>query len=210
MLVSVSDSIAADNTDQDLYYSGLATSVTQVVSFDMTAIPSTTTLGMIEPHIAATFHPGSWGHVYAMGSMIIVADVGWSWMPEENRSSDKTYLVCFSLSGASSAHALIGSVEGTLLSPFAMDYVEKSSGSYVRIATTQTFWAPWVGIMEGDVMVPGETEDQAISEAIVEPAESSTLNQIIVLKVPTDANGALEAVGSVELGEPNEVRFGRR
>ena len=207
------DSIAADNSDQDLYYSGLATSISQVVSFDMTA-PSSTTA--IQPHMAATFHPGSWGQVYAMGSMIIVADVGWSWIAEDSVSSDKTYLICFSLSGASSSHSLVGSVEGSLLNSFAIDYVEKSSGSYVRIATTQTSWMPWIGIMEGDGgVVVSEGDVMSVESEAVEPVtdtvtavvpESSTLNQIIVLKVPSETTGVLGRVGSVELGEPNEVR----
>jgi len=206
------DSIAADNSDQDLYYSGLATSISQVVSFDMTAPSSTVE---IQPHMAATFHPGSWGHVYAMGSMIIVADVGWSWITEENVSSDKTYLICFSLSGASSAHSLVGSVEGSLLNPYSIDYVEKSSGSYVRVATTQSTWTPWVGIIEGDVVSISEGAVMSLETVAVEPVsdtvaavvpESSTLNQIIVLKVPLEATGVLGRVGSVELGEPNEVR----
>ena len=207
------DSIAADNSDQDLYYSGLATSISQVVSFDMTTPSSTVE---IQPHMAATFHPGSWGHVYAMmGSMIIVADLGWSWIAEENVSSDKTYLICFSLSGASSAHSLVGSVEGSLLNSFAIDYVEKSSGSYVRIATTQSSWTPWVAIMEGDLVTSSEGDVMPMETEAVEPVsdtvtavvpESSTLNQIIVLKVPSEATGVLGRVGSVELGEPNEVR----
>jgi Beta propeller domain len=196
------DSIAADNSDQDLYYSGLATSISQVVSFDMTS-PSSTTA--IQPHLAATFHPGSWGHVYAMGSMIIVADIGWSWIAEENQSYDKTYLICFSLSGASSSHSLVGTVEGSLLNPFSIDYVEKSSGSYVRVATTQNSWTPWIGIMEGDVAVSTSEAVDPVSDTATTAPESSTLNQIIILKVPSEATGELERVGSVELGEPNEV-----
>jgi hypothetical protein len=201
------DSISANNTDQDLYYSGLATSISQVVSFDMTAPISSSVdaVAVIQPHIAATFHPGSWGYVYAMGSMIIVADLGWSWIEAENRAAEKTYLVCFSLSGASSSHALVGTVDGSLMSPFALDYVDKSTGSYVRVATTQTFWTPWVMVMEGDVMaVDGEA--QPMADVATTSPESSTTNQIIVLKVPTEATGILEVVGSVELGEPNEVR----
>jgi len=194
------DSIAADNADQDLYYSSLATSISQVVSFDLSAVSgSTTSVGTIQPHMAATFHPGSGGQVYAMGSMVIIAEYSWSWIPDENRSVDKTFLVCFSLSGASSTHSRVGTVDGTLLSPFSLDYVERSSGNYVRVATTQNFWMPWVGTAEGG--------DQPVSsEAAVTPVEaSSTLNQIIVLKVPSDSTASLVSVGSVELGEPNEV-----
>jgi hypothetical protein len=143
-----------------------------------------------------------------------VADMGWSWIAEENQSSDKTYLICFSLSGASSSHSLVGTVEGSLLNPFSIDYVEKASGSYVRVATTQSTWTPWIGIMEdtvvstseGDAMpVDGEAVESVSDTTTSVAPESSTLNQIIVLKVPSEATGELERVGSVELGEPNEV-----
>jgi len=172
------DSVAPDN--HNLYYSGSFNSISQIVSFDMSAIFNKTTsvVGMIEPNMAAVFHPGSSGRVYAVGSMIIVADEGWSWNPDENRSSEKTFLVCFSLSGASSTYARVGTTEGTLLSPSSLDYVEKSSGNYVRVATTQTFSID----------------------------ESPSVNQVTVLKVPSESTAPLEFVGSVEFGETNRVR----
>lgn len=199
------DSIADDKSDSDLYSGLLAQAISQVVSLDMTSVSSS--VQEIEPQITGAFHPGSWGQVYAMGSMIIVADVNWSWIREENRSAEKTFLICFRLDGAASTHSLVGSVNGSLLNPFSLDYVDKADGSYVRVATTQSFWNPWIGIMEEDVMVAVDMDEQAAQDVVLPPDdESSTLNQIIVLKVPSDLSGTLEVVGSVELGEPNEVR----
>jgi len=86
------DSVAPDN--HNLYYSRSFSSISLVISFDMSAVPDdpTSVVGMIKPHMAAIFHPGSYNRVYANGSMIIVADRGWSWNPDENRSSEKTFL----------------------------------------------------------------------------------------------------------------------
>jgi len=200
-----SDAISEDHADESLYMGGIANAITQVISFDMTMSSSTVKtngVGKLLPQVSGTFHPGSWGQVYAMGSMIIVADQGWSWIEADGKAAQKTYLVCFRLDGPSSTHAMVGSVDGSLLNPYSLDYVEKSEGSYVRIATTQTFWTPWFGIMEGDMMTTAEEPD-------TEVVESNTINQIIVLRVPstTDTSGdhVLEQVGSLQLGEPNEV-----
>lgn len=213
-LSAFTDSIAEDHSDAPLYSGGVANAVTQVVSFDMT-LGSSTDIQPLSPHVAGTFHPGSWGNVYAVSSMIIVADQGWSWIPADNLAVDKTYLIGFRLDGPSSTHAMIGSVDGYLLNPFSLDFVEKAEGSYVRIATTQNFWTPWFGgpiVMEGgeDMVMEADSESVTQDVAPEEPVEpkSSTLNQIIVLKVPstlTDGETVLEQVGSVELGEPNEV-----
>jgi hypothetical protein len=144
-----------------------------------------------------------------MSSMIIVADQGWSWIASDKISAQKTFLIGFSLDGPKSAHAVVGSVDGYLLNPFSIDFVEKPGGSYVRIATTQDFWTPWFG---GPVGRPGIViiEDAAGTAESEVPPKSSTLNQIIALKVPstsTPGKRELQKVGSVELGEINEVSW---
>ena len=194
------DSISQENLDQSLYTSSIANAVTQVFSFDMSQT--------ITPQITGTFHPGSWAQVYAMGSMIVVADQSWSWVEADGQAAQKTYLVCFRLNGPSSSHAMVGSVDGYIMNTFSLDYVEKSEGSYVRIATSQSFFTPWVDTLEEGTV---EGDSEMMTEATTsEAVESNTLNQIIVLRVPSsvDASGdlVLEQVGSLELGEPNEVR----
>lgn len=204
------DSVSDDHVEDTLFIDNTGKAVTQVVAFDMT-VGGGDNIEVLQPHISATFQTGSWGQVYAVGSMIIVADQGWSWIEEENRAAQKTYLLGFRLEGAASSHQLVGMVPGYLLNPFSLDFVEKPEGSYVRIATTQSFWTPWLigPVLEGDVATMTE---EAAQTAEPEP-ESTTINQIIVLKVPTDVsadNGAvLKEVGSLQLGEPNEVRYPR-
>ena len=64
-----------------------------------------------------------------------------------------------------------------------------------------------VVVSEGDVMsVESEAVEPVTDTVTAVVPESSTLNQIIVLKVPSETTGVLGRVGSVELGEPNEVR----
>jgi len=201
------DSLSSDNIEKTLFSGGVANAITNVVSFDMGVVQENN-VASFALDISATFQPGHWGHVYATDGMILVADQGWSWIEEEGVSGQKTYLIGFRLNGPTSSHALVGSVDGYMLNSFSLDFVEKSGNSYVRIATTQDFWVPWMpAILE-------DTDTIGIPEPIV-PVESSTVNRIIQLKIPsaanTDGDKVLEFVGDVTLGEPNErfttVRF---
>lgn len=210
------DSLSGENLEDSLFDGAIANAITQITSFDM----STGSVGGVDEiplHMAATFQPGSWGIVYATDSMIVIADQGWSWIEEDNVSSQKTYLLGFRLDGASSSHSVVGSVEGYILNEYSVDFYEESGSSYIRIATTQNFWSNWIiepfveEIIDEDA--PDNTFDEAESSssggsAATEPAtvpESSTLNKLYVLRIPSSANSdgekVLEEVGSVELGE---------
>jgi hypothetical protein len=233
-------SVYADSipTDSDFVTSllsqggGIANAVTQVVAFDMSEdiINETEELHV---HIAATFQPGNWGYVYATDGMIIVADQGWSWIDDEQKSAQNTCLIGFRLDGASSSHALVGSVEGHILNEYSVDFVEQDGESYVRVATTQSFWdffwieddIAWdgIGIVDGEgaVSTTASEGDETTNEAGTvdqdrgdedtesTEEESTTKNQIFILKIPTQNNleeNTLEQVGSLTLGKPNEVR----
>ena len=198
------DSISTDNLEDSLFADYTGKAVTQVVAFDMTLGSTSDNIEVLKPNIAATFQATTWGQVYAMGDMIIVADQGWSWIEQDNQAAQKTFLIGFRLDGPTSHHELIGTVPGYILNPFSLDFVEKTEGAYLRIATTQSFWTPWVLSMEGDAAAVDGQE----AETVAQEPESSTLNMIIVLKVTTESN-ELEQVGSLELGEPNEVRSAR-
>jgi hypothetical protein len=221
------DSISADGSaETSLFAGGVANAVTQVVSFDMSLVDE----AEFTVNIAATFHPGHWGHVYATDGLIIVADQGWSWIEEQGNSAQKTYLIGFRLDGPSSSHALVGSVPGHPLNPYSLDFVEVQGKSYVRIATTESFRSfgiPEDGIMmameeDGDIGAEeGSTGDEdslvetevAEAEAAMAPPEepdSSTKNQVFILEIP-NANShsnknTLKEVGSVTIGKADEVR----
>jgi hypothetical protein len=228
------DSISTDSDfETSLFSGGIANAVTQVVAFDMSEdVDETEELTV---HTASIFQPGNWGYVYATDGMIIVADQGWSWIEDEQKSAQNTYLIGFRLDGASSSHALVGSVEGHLLNEYSVDFVEQDGESYVRVATTQSFWdffwieddiAPWGGIdtvvgegtnsaaasSEGDEATNEDAtvdQDNGVEDTEPTEEESATKNQIFILKIPTQNNpeaNTLEEIGSLTLGKPNEVR----
>jgi hypothetical protein len=203
-----------------VFADGVANAVTQVISFDM--------MGTIEEELAtstaACFQPSSWGYVYASQGMIIVAGESWNWIEDLETSGQTTYFVGFEVDGASSTPALVGSVPGYIISPYAIDFVE----GYLRVATTMRLWS-FFGFEDFVVeepapdLIPDEekssTTNAGVSsttnagvpatDSIPEEEKSSTTNQIIVLRIPDstdDDTATLEEVGRLELGKINEVR----
>eukprot|EP00529_Nitzschia_sp_RCC80_P041398 CAMPEP_0113453596 /NCGR_PEP_ID=MMETSP0014_2-20120614/7435_1 /TAXON_ID=2857 /ORGANISM="Nitzschia sp." /LENGTH=946 /DNA_ID=CAMNT_0000344987 /DNA_START=366 /DNA_END=3206 /DNA_ORIENTATION=+ /assembly_acc=CAM_ASM_000159 len=180
-LPAVDDADEEQTSDFPFYYADvLADSITQVISFDSGAVESGTELAI---SASTTMQPGSWGFVYATTDWLWVADQGWSWIEEERVHAQKTMLQGFRLNGPSSSLAAAGSVPGSLLSQFAIDFVsgDDSSGEFIRVATTLNFgWRDWG------------------------PPVSRTKNQIIILEVPTSGKELIRR-GSVEVGKPNEI-----
>lgn len=198
------NSVVDNSISENWFSGGIANTVSQVISFDMAG-----TFGDdLSAHKSAMFQPGYWGYVYATDSMIIIADQGWDWDPEEEESMQNTFLLGVRLNGPTSEHAVVGSVKGHLLNPFSIDFVEEPSGEYVRVATTESFWNfGWIeiGVEDTAAVDVATAEDEGSEEE-----ESSTKNLIRILKIPSETSeipseNVLEQVGSVTLGEPNEV-----
>jgi hypothetical protein len=116
-----------------VFAEGVANAVTQVTSFDMTG----TIEGELATSTAVCFQPSSWGYFYASQGMIIVAGESWNWIEDFEASGQTTYFVRFEVDGASSTPALVGSVPGYLISPYAIDFVE----GYLRVTTTMRLWS---------------------------------------------------------------------
>jgi hypothetical protein len=213
------ESISGNNEfESEVFSDGVVNALAQIVSFDMTN--DSESLGA---SIAASFLPSSWGYVYATKGMIIVAGQGWTWMEEMSSAGQTTYLVGFQLDGATSTPSLVGSVAGYLLSPYSLDFVD----GYLRVATTMNFWSFWsfsepdtvdgvVKDVEGESTASSEPVDITVGKPPpdapqVEDEESSTKNQVIILRIPSEINddemAVLEEVGRVNLGKPNEVRI---
>ena len=188
-LPAVDDADEEQTSDLPFYYTDiLADSITQVISFDSGAVEQGTELAV---SVSTVMQPGSWGYVYATTDWLWVADEGWSWIEEERAHAQKTMLQGFRLNGPSSSLAAVGSVPGSLLSQFAIDFVSgaDASGEFIRVATTLNFgWRDW------DFPV-SETEN-------VE--RSRTKNQIIILEIPTNGKKLIRR-GSVEVGKADEV-----
>jgi hypothetical protein len=209
---SISDS--SDTYMSDLFGGGIADTITQVNSFDMSTTGSQENMEL-NVSKAAILQPGYSGYVYATDEWIWVTDQGWNWDIEESKYAEKTMLLGFRFNGASSTFSAVGSVEGRLLSQFSIDFVkneDKEDGNikeYLRIATTESFFQRgWWGFPRPMPTVFVEEDNSSIEQEVEE--ESRTKNQIIIFKVPKvdDSNrqdNALVRLGSVELGKKDEV-----
>jgi Beta propeller domain len=196
-LAVFAESISDDDEVTDIIFSpGIANSITEVNSFDMGQVDSFTKLSV---STSATLQPGQWGYVYATPGWIWVADQGWRWVKDSSTYVQDTILLGFRLDGSSSSFVVYGSIPGSLLSQFSIDFYKdlESGEEYVRAATTINFsWGGWWGAPEVDA----DLEDS-----------SRTKNQVIIMKVPALAGDLqvgdkLEQLGSVELGKKDEVR----
>jgi len=126
-----------------------------------------------------------------------VTDQGWALNLEEGKYAEQTMLLGFRLDGASSTFDAIGSIPGSLLSQFSIDFVRDNDNAkeYVRIATTQNF-------LQNGWWWDSQPSDES---------SSRTMNQIVIFEVPkaegdNDPNSnALVRLGSVELGKKDEV-----
>ncbi|OEU15308.1 hemopexin domain-containing protein [Fragilariopsis cylindrus CCMP1102] len=215
---SISDS--SDTYMSDLFGGGIADTITQVNSFDMSTTGSEENMEL-DISKAAILQPGNSGYVYATDEWIWVTDQGWNWDIEENKYAEKTMLLGFRFNGASSTFSAVGSVEGRLLSQFSIDFVkseDKEDGNikeYLRIATTESFFQRfWWGAPRPMQTVFVEEDNSSIEQEVEE--ESRTKNQIIIFEVPkvddnNRQNNELVRLGSVELGKKDEtitaVRF---
>lgn len=193
------DSLSGVNNDDErgrsLFYNDfIADSISQVISFDARSVESD---GDLVLSTSATMQPGYWSYVYATKDWLWVANLGWSWLEEEGTYTDTTMLLGFRLDGPSSTFAAVGSVPGSLLSQFAIDFVAVGDTEFVRVATTLNFGSGWFMGFEED------SESETTSDNAREVA-SRTKNQVFVLEIPTDGDELLRR-GTVELGKKDEV-----
>ncbi|KAG7353414.1 beta propeller domain containing protein [Nitzschia inconspicua] len=207
-LAVFAESISTDSQMTDSIFSpGIANSITEISSFDMGTLDP---LDNLIISTSATLQPGYWGYVYATTDWIWVADQGWRFVEDSNTYVQDTIFLGFRLDGASSTFSVFGSVPGSLLSQFSVDFYQDpvSGEEFIRAATTiNTNWGMWWG---GRPMATSNFEEQANDNA------SRTKNQVIIMKVPMpggdlQAEDELVQVGSLELGKKDEtitaVRF---
>lgn len=184
------------------------TALNQVTSFDINMFDNDNDLAIASSK-SLVFRPGNTGFVYATD--------GWIWVSDQTRIHDlfsneyleQTMLLGFRLDGASSTFAAVGTVPGSLLNQFAIDFVEDrdNAKSYIRVATTQTFgrrrW--WNG---RPILPVVDTWENV--EATQEESESRTKNQVVIFEVPkVEGNdnkiSELVELGSVEVGKKDEI-----
>jgi len=202
--------------------------ITQVNSIDTGNIGSENDMSL-NVSKSLVLQSGNTGYVYATDEWIWVTDQSWAWNLEKGEYTEKTMLLGFRLDGATSSFAVIGSVPGSLLSQFSIDFVKDKDDvkEYVRIATTQNlFQRGWWGVPQPvfmpDIFTGDEDEEVAKEKEAGESStfeaeedtmdESRTKNQIIILEIPNgEDNNELIKLGSVRLGKKDEtitaVRF---
>lgn len=171
---------------EDTLFGGQAfQAYTQVTSFDITA-PETRSL-------AGSFMPSSWGYTYSTPEMLIFSGEGWNYLPDKDATGPTTYFLGFALDGATATPAAIGSVPGSLLSQYSLSIFD----GHLRAATTiPNIWR-W----------PSKTDSNGMM--FFEPVlESSSQNQVFILKIPILGSGDIgvfSQVGSISnLGKEGE------
>jgi DNA excision repair protein ERCC-4 len=149
--------------ENTLFSSGVFQAYLQVASFDVTDADLTLSL-------SGSFMPSMYGFVYSTPEMLILSTEGWDLLPSKNATGPTTYFLGMKLSGATATPAAVGSVPGSLINQYSLDIFD----GHLRAATTiPTLWL-W----------PVMTGIQVDSDAIFPQLESTTENQVVILKIP--------------------------
>ena len=217
---SISDS--SDTNIDDLFGGSAVTTITQVNSLDTGTIGSkgNTPLNISK---SLVLQPGHIDYVYTTNEGIWVADQGWAWNLEEEKYAEQTMLLGFQVDRAPTTFAAVGSVPGSLLSQFSIDFVKENDNlkEFVQIETTQNFfqsgwWSPRpmpipnVGMVNEESSMTVDNVDSTNPKAEEDEGdESRTINQINIFEVPkaednNKNNNALVRLGSVNLGKKVE------
>jgi hypothetical protein len=120
-----------------VYPNGYANSVVQISSFNMEdAIFLEDSLSEKEdPTLSVEsvvhFLPTYWSQVYSATDMLVLFGQGSNFV-SNNEQQEATFLFGYKLNGISAVPAVSGSVPGSLLNSFSIDY----TGGYFRVATT--------------------------------------------------------------------------
>ena len=192
--ISIWQSDLGNNTNivEQIYKEGAIQAYVQLTSFAVKGLD-----GALSLSVAGAFTPSSWGHTYAVDGNLVFAAQGWNWSPFLRGSSQTTYLLGFSLNGASAAPAYLGSVPGYILNQYSLSVYE----GHLRVAATvDTVWPIWEPI-----------EDR--NGDIISPLPLRRLqNSVHILKIPSEDESVLHEVANIpNLGKKGErftaVRF---
>ena len=192
--ISIWQSDLGNNTNivEQIYKEGAIQAYVQLTSFAVKGLD-----GALSLSVAGAFTPSSWGHTYAVDGNLVFAAQGWNWSPFLRGSSQTTYLLGFSLNGASAAPAYLGSVPGYILNQYSLSAYE----GHLRVAATvDTVWPIWEPI-----------EDR--NGDIISPLPLRRLqNSVHILKIPSEDESVLHEVANIpNLGKKGErftaVRF---
>jgi hypothetical protein len=130
----VSDEPGLENV---IFGDGYLNSMVQISSFNtQEASVKEGTAALEEPELQLTqtvkFLPTYWAHVYSAADKLVVAGQGSRWDPRLREAEETTHLFTFSLNGNVTEPEASGTVPGSLLNEYSIDYVD----GYLRVATT--------------------------------------------------------------------------
>eukprot|EP00543_Licmophora_paradoxa_P001658 CAMPEP_0202447998 /NCGR_PEP_ID=MMETSP1360-20130828/6779_1 /ASSEMBLY_ACC=CAM_ASM_000848 /TAXON_ID=515479 /ORGANISM="Licmophora paradoxa, Strain CCMP2313" /LENGTH=1014 /DNA_ID=CAMNT_0049065353 /DNA_START=74 /DNA_END=3118 /DNA_ORIENTATION=+ len=205
--ISLWQSVLSNETES-IFSDSPINSYTQLTSFDVSTITSSDdNSATVTYSVAGTFTPSSWGYTYAVGDMLVFAMQGWGWVAELEGSGETTYLVGFTLDGASATPTAVGAFPGYLLNQYSLDIYE----GHLRIATTiRSFW---VGVLPEITPVDEEETNGDMDTdtlPVVWERRWGTKNQVLILEIPTiggdsSSNVFTEVSRIPDLGKPGEV-----
>ena len=161
--------------EEHTFSGGVFQAYSQVSSFSATDAD-------LKLSLAGSFMPVSGGYTYSTTDMLIFSASGWDWLPARQATGPTTYFLGMKLVGATATPAAIGSIPGSLLNQYSLDIFE----DHLRVATNiPTVWR-WP-VFDGS------------SESFVPIQESSSQNQVVILKIPSVVEGG-EAGVFTEVG----------
>jgi hypothetical protein len=130
----VSDEPGLENV---IFGDGYLNSMVQISSFDTQegAVKEDTAV-LEEPELqlkqTVKFLPTLWAQVYSAADKLVVAGQGSRWDPRLRGAEETTHLFTFDLNGTVVTPEASGTVPGSLLNEYSIDYVD----GYLRVATT--------------------------------------------------------------------------
>lgn len=176
-----------DNMVETIYSGGAIQSFSRITSF---STASASAVGLSES-TAGAFMPSNWGHTYVVDGNLMLAGQGYNWMPDFRSSAQTTYLMGFSLSGASAKPSFVQSVPGYINNQYSLNIYNGT----MSIATTIRMWWP--------VWEPVEDENDDI---IGWPwSVFNTSNAVYVYNLPSATEPITEAGRVENLGKEGEV-----
>ena len=161
---------------------GAIQAFTSLVSFSVANL-SDEADGELALSCAGACTPSSFGYTYTIDGWVVFAAEGWEWNRDLGGTSQSTYLMGFSINGTTASPAIIGSFPGYILNQYSLSIYE----GHLRVATTIDSW-----YVEP---IPGESGDETLTSR--PSATAITLNQVIILKVPTAASEMMEEVSRI-------------
>lgn len=193
--ISIWQTELGDNSNivESIYSRGAIQSFSRITSFSTDDASASD----LSESISGVFMPSSWGYTYAVDGALMLAGRGYNWVPNIRGSVQTTYLMGFSLSGASATPSFMQAVSGYINNQYNLNIY---NGTMSIATTIRQWWPVWEPVVD-------ENDDIILWPWFV----SSTSNAVYVYNLPSATEPITEAGRVENLGKPGEtftaVRF---